>query len=110
MYYAFLRSHVVPIGQVSPNCPPAPLPLLHPTIHPSPLPPFASPLHSHHDIAILIHHLPFYTLPGLQLHSFLSCSLPLPHFRFLHYLWLSPCYQHLSCPLHIILDCFPMPF
>src|SRR3984885_13954864 len=107
MYYAFLRSHVVPIGQVSPNCPPAPLLLLHPTMHPSPLPPFASPLHSHHSMTKYIHCLPFYTFPDPQFHSSLPCS-PSLHFRFyLHYLWMSPCCQHLSPPLPIILDCFP---
>ena len=112
MYYAFLRSHVVPIGQVSPNCPPAPLLLLHPTMHPSPLPPFASPLYSHHSVTKYIHFLPFYTFPDPQFHSSLPCS-PSLHFRFyLHYLWMSPCCQHLSPPLPIILDCFstlPIP-
>ena len=66
------------MGQVSPNFPPVPLPLVHLIIHPSPLPPFASPLHSHNDIATYTHHLPCYILPGPQLHFFLSFSPPPP--------------------------------
>src|SRR5882762_446382 len=109
MYYALLKSSVVPISQMSPNSLPLSLPLLPPIIYLSPLPPTASSLLPHYFPLIYIYSSPPF-MHHLPSNYILLCPAFLPPiFRFFFNIYncipATTTSLHLSTSYYIIFLC-----
>ena len=107
MHNAIVETIVAPICQVSPNYHLSPLLLLPSKNTSLLLSPLASPLHSYYFITQCTPYIYFY-LPCSTIVFFPTMFSLLSFSHFLHYLWMSPCHQHISPYLPIIFQCYPI--
>ena len=105
MHNAIVETIVAPICQVSPNYHLSPLLLLPSKNTSLLLSPLASPLHSYYFITQCTPYIYFY-LPFSTVVFFPTMFSLLSFSHFLHYLWMSPCHQHISPYLPIIFQCY----